>query len=98
MLSQAKRPRVKSTVEEIPFDLIAVVAEDGVDEVDVEIGDAEPTVPPRFSLHAMMETFMTTQVAHGQLLDELITEVIALRANFSKYRSAFPPPPPFDLC
>ena len=41
---------------------------------------------------------MTTQVAHGQLLDELITEVIALRANFSKYRSAFPPPPPFDLC
>ena len=44
----------------------------------------------------MMETFMTTQVAHGQLLDELISNVAALRADFSEYRSVFPPPPPYD--
>ena len=43
-----------------------------------------------------MESFMTTQVAHGQLLDELLTEVASLRADFAEYRSAFPPPPPFD--
>ena len=44
----------------------------------------------------MMETFMTTQAAHRQLLDELITKVATLRADFAEYRSAFPPPPPFD--
>ena len=44
----------------------------------------------------MMETFMTTQAAHGQLLDGLIAEVAALRAEFSEYSSAFPPLPPSD--
>ena len=39
---------------------------------------------------------MTTQAAHGQILDGLITEVVALRVDFSKYKSAFPPPPPSD--
>ena len=48
------------------------------------------------SLRAMMETFMTTQAAHEQLLDGLIVEVVALRADFSEYRSAFPPPLPSD--
>ena len=43
-----------------------------------------------------METFMTTQATHGQLIDELLTEVVALRVDFAEYRSAFPPPPPSD--
>ena len=46
--------------EEIPIDLITVVAKDNVDEVEVKTSDAEPTVPPPLSLRAMMETFMTT--------------------------------------
>ena len=83
-------------VKEILVNPTAVVAKDDVDEVDVEIGDAEPTVPPPFSLHATMETFMTTQVAHGQLLDELITEVTAPRADFTEYRNSFPPLPSSD--
>ena len=45
----------------------------------------------------MTKTFMTTQVAHGQLLDEHITEVATLRVDFSENRSAFLPPPPSDL-
>ena len=57
--------------------------------------DVNPTVTPPLSLRAMMESFMTTQAAHGQLLDELLTEVASLRENFVEYRSAFPPPPPF---
>ena len=61
---------------------------------NVEIND--PTVTPPFSTWAMMETFMTTQATHGQLIDELIIEVAVLRADFAKYRSAFPPPPPFN--
>ena len=39
---------------------------------------------------------MTTQTAHGQLINELLTEVAALRADFAEYRSAFQPPLPFD--
>ena len=97
--SSSKIPRAESTTgyfpsEEIPIDPIAVVAKDNVDEVEVKTSDAEPTVPFPLSLHAMMETFMITQVADGQLLDELITKVAALRADFTEYRSAFPPLPP----
>ena len=88
--------RWRLVVEEIPVDLTVVVAEGGVDKVDVEIGDAEPIVPPPFSLRAMMETFMMTQAAHRELLDELISEVAALGADFTECRSAFPPPPPSD--
>ena len=75
---------------------MAVVAKDNVDQVEVKTSDAEPTVPPPLSLRAMMETFITTQAAHGQLLNELITEVVALRADFTKYRNAFPPLPPLN--
>ena len=58
--------------------------------------DANPIVAPHLSLHAMMESFMTTQAAHGQLHDELLTEVASLRADYMEYRSAFPPSPPFE--
>ena len=54
------------------------------------------TVTPPLSLRPMMDSFMTTQAAHGQLIDELLTKVAALRANFAEYRTAFPPPRPFD--
>ena len=82
--------------EEIPIDPIAVVAKDNVDEVEVKTSDTQPTVPPPLSLRAMMETFITTQAAHGQLLNELITKVVALRVDFTEYRNAFPPLPPLD--
>ena len=59
------------------------------------IATADPTVAP-LSLRSMMETFMTTQTTHGQLIDELLTKVAILRANFTEYRNAFPLPPPFD--
>ena len=35
-----------------------------------------------------------TQAAHGQLIDKLLSEIAAMRADFAEYRSAFPPPPP----
>uniref|UniRef100_A0A7N2M2N4 Uncharacterized protein n=1 Tax=Quercus lobata TaxID=97700 RepID=A0A7N2M2N4_QUELO len=55
-----------------------------------------PIVTSPLSLRAMMETFMTTQAAHGQLIDELLTKVAALKADFAEDRSTFPPPPPSD--
>ena len=39
---------------------------------------------------------MTTQAAYRQLLDDLITDITALRVAFAEYRSSFPPPPPLD--
>ena len=58
--------------------------------------DVDPTVAPPFSLRAMMDSFMTTQTAHGQLLDKLLMEFASLRADFVEYRSVFSPPPPSD--
>ena len=58
--------------------------------------DVDSTVAPPLLLCAMMESFMTTQAAHGQLLDELLIDVASLRVDFAEYRSVFPPPPPFE--
>ena len=60
------------------------------------VEDVDPTVAPPLPFCAMMRSIMTTQAAHGQLLDELLAEVASLRANFMDYRSSFPPPPPFE--
>ena len=102
-VGSSKRPRVQSTArdvhaEESPIDPTTTVANDGDDGIHADSTTTEPTVPLPLSLRAIMETFMTTQAAHGQLLDGLITEVAALRVDFSEYRSAFPPSPPFDSC
>nr|POE88541.1 hypothetical protein CFP56_48637 [Quercus suber] len=51
--------------EESPVDPTAAIADDSDDEVHVDSVAAEPTVPPPLSLRAMMETFITTQAAHG---------------------------------
>ena len=43
------------------------------------VGDdniADPIVTLPLSLCAMIETLMTTQKAHGQLIDELLIEVV----------------------
>ena len=100
-VGSSKRPRVQSTTgddhaEQSPVDPTGTVADIGDDGVHAHSTAADPTVPPPLSLRAMMETIMTTQAAHGQLLDGLIAEVAALRADFSEYSSAFPPPPPSD--
>lgn len=56
--------------EEIHIDLTTVV--------DLDTTDAKLTIPPPLSLRAIMETFMMTKAAHGQLL----TEVTTLRVDF----------------
>ena len=61
--------------EEVHVDPTVAVDPAGVDDT------ANPTVTPPLSLRAMMETLMTTQTAHGQLIDKLLIEVDALRAN-----------------
>ena len=77
-------------------DPTAVVAEDGDDEVNVDTAATTHTGPHPPSLRAMMETIMTTQAAHGQLLYGFFVEVAALRADLADYRHAVPPSPPSD--
>ena len=73
-----------------------VVVEDGDDEVDVDTVDVAHTCPLPPFLHAMMETIMTTQAAHGKLLHGLLAEVGAIRADLAHYRRHVPPSPPSD--
>ena len=77
-------------------DPIAAIAQDGDDEVDVDIVDAAHTGPLPPSLHAMMETIMTTQAAYGQLLHGLLAEVGAMRADLAHYTRPVPPSTPSD--
>ena len=39
---------------------------------------------------------MMTQAAHGQLLDDLIPYVVALRVDIAEHKRSFPPSPPSD--
>ena len=43
----------------------------------------------------MLDTIMTIQVAHGQLLVDMLDELRALQADLEHFRR-LPPPPPFD--
>ena len=60
------------TAEETFVDQTAVV------DPSSSAKDVDPTIAPPLSLCAMMESFMTTQATHGQLWDELLTEVASL--------------------
>ena len=77
-------------------DPTTAVAEDGDDEVDVDIAATAHTSPPPPSLCAMMETIMMTQAAHRQLLYGFFAEVAALRVDLAYYRHAVPPSAPSD--
>nr|POE74334.1 60s ribosomal protein l6-1 [Quercus suber] len=94
--STAEDVSTNSPAEDVPINPIATVLDDDEeDDSDLDADDAGPfTSSP--SLHDMMETFMLTQAAHGQLLDDLISYVAALRADFAKYKRSFPPSPPSD--
>ena len=48
------------------------------------------------SLRSMLDTIMTVQAMHGQLLLDVLTELQALRADLASTRGSTPQPPPFD--
>ena len=64
------------------------------------VDPAAAAVPPPFpsddsDIRRTLETFMTVQAAHGQLLVDMLDELHALRADLERFRQS-PPPPPFD--
>ena len=58
--------------------------------------DPPPSTSSDSSLHAMLDTIMTVQAAHGQLLLDVLNELHALRADLVDARDSAPPAPPFD--
>ena len=63
-------------------------------------GGGAAAVPPPFTsddfdIRYTLETVMIVQVAHGQLLVDMLDELRALRANLAYLRRS-PLPPPFD--
>ena len=54
-----------------------------------------PSTSDDLSIRCMLDTVMTVQAAHGQLLVDVLIELQALRAELACFRWS-PPPPPFD--
>ena len=54
-----------------------------------------PSTSDDSNILRMLETVMTVQVAHGQLMVDMLTELQSLRADLTSIRRS-PPPPPFD--
>ena len=54
-----------------------------------------PSTSDNSSIRRVLDTIMTIQAAHGQLLVDMLTELQALHAKLSSFRRP-PPPPPFD--
>ena len=58
--------------------------------------DRPPFTSSSSSMRTMLETCLTVQAAHGQILLDLLNEVVALRAYLTDARGASPSAPPSD--
>jgi len=92
--ASSKRPRVEpSGVTPPPSSTGNTTTEESVDL-------AVAAVPPPFTsddsnIRRMLETIMTVQATHGQLLVDMLDELCALRVDLEHIRRS-PPSPPFD--
>ena len=77
---------MEPTVGDEHFDLATAIDDEDEDAAAGGPSGASPSLRPMLervletqsSHYTMMETFMMTQAAHGQLLDSLIIDVVAL--------------------
>ena len=97
MRSSSKHPRVKSSLGVAPP---PPPPSSGDLAVDAFVDPTTTAAPPPSTLDdssicRMLDTVMTVQAIHGQLLVDILMELPALRANLASFRWS-PPPPPFD--
>jgi len=92
-----KRPRVEpsGTAPPPPSATGTTSGEASVDLVDVAAVVPPPSTSDIFNIRRTLETVMTVQAAHSQLLVDMLDEIRALRANLEHLRRS-PSPPPFD--
>ena len=96
MKTSSKRPRVESSSSAIPPPPPSSRDPTAKEFVDPTAAvDPPPSTSGDSSIQSMLDTVMTVQVAHGQLLVDVLTELQALRADMASFRRSTPPPP-FD--
>ena len=98
MQASSKCPRVDSSSSGVAPPLPPPSTGDPVVDAFVDL-PAATTPPPSTSdvssIRHTLDTVMTVQVAHGQLLVDMLTKLQALRADLASIRRT-PPPPPFN--
>ena len=97
MRVSSKRPRVESSSSAPPPSPPLSLGDPAASEF---IDPTAAATPPPFtlddsSIRRMLDTIMTIQAAHGQLLVDVLTELQALRAKLASFRRS-PPPPLFN--
>ena len=99
MRASSKCPRVEPSgvAPPPPSSTGDTTAEEPVDHAaDADAADVPP--PPTSNdsdIRRMLETVMTVQVAHGQILMDMLDEFRALRVDLVHLRR-LPSPPPFE--
>ena len=101
MRESSKRPRVEpsGTTPPPPSSTGTTFGEASANLVGVATADAIPPPPTSddFDIRRTLETVMTIQVAHGQILVDMLDELRTSRANLAHLRRS-PSPPSFDDC
>ena len=96
MKASSKRPRVESSTGDAsrPPSSGDPSAEEYVDPTTTI--DPSPSSSSDSSIRSMLDTVMTVQAAHGQILLDVLTELQALLADLVGARQSSPPPPVDD--
>ena len=95
MKASSKRPKVESSTGAAsqPPSSSDLTTEEFVNPTAAV--DPPPSSSSNSSIRSMLDTIMTVQAAHGQLLVDVLMKLQALRADLvSIWQST--PPPPFD--
>ena len=96
MRASSKHPRVESSSGVAPPPPPSSSDPTTEEFVDTMVAvDPPPSTLGDSSIRSMLDTVMTIQTAHGQLLVNVLTELQALRADLASIRQT-PSPPPFD--
>ena len=101
MRASSKRPRVESSLGFAPPPPPPPPPPSLGDPIIEEFVDLTATIAPSpstsndSSICHMLDTVMTVQSVHGQLLVDMLMKLQALRADLASLRRS-PPPPPFD--
>ena len=96
MKASFKCPRVESSLRAAPLPPHSSgdpIAEEYVDPTAAI--DPPPSTLGDSNIQSMLDIIMTDQVAHGQLLVDVLTELQALHADLASIQQS-PSPPPFD--
>ena len=95
MIAGSKHPRDQpsSVVPPPPTSIGDTSAEASVDPTATAV--PPPSTSDDFDIRPKLETVMTVQAAHGQILVDLLDKIRALRVDLEHFRRS-PLPPPFD--